>query len=101
MSAPRSAVVGDEHAPGRSHRERTLHGRDGHLGSHRNDDHVAPVALDELDRALEPVLVAGVEGTVGSLTHEQMVGAEGRSALRLGHPFDEDGDVHGHDASGC
>jgi hypothetical protein len=30
-----------------------------------------------------------------------MVGAEGRGALWLGHTLDEDGDVHGHDASGC
>ena len=95
VSAPRKRVVGHQHPARGPHREPAADGGHGDLGTHRDEHDLAAVALDELQRALEPVLVAGVERSVGAFAHEQMVLAEPGRALRLGNPLDQHGDVHG------
>ncbi len=87
-------VIGHEHPARGTHRETAPHRGHGYLGAHRHEHDLAAVAFHELQRALEPVLVARVERTIGALANQQMVLAETGCALWLGNPLDQHGDVH-------
>ncbi len=81
----------------RSHRERSLDRRDRLVGTHGDGDDVGALGLRQLERELEPVLVAGVERTLGG-ADQPMVGPELRRPLRVRDELREDDDVHGRPA---
>ena len=65
------------------------------------DGDLAAVALDELERQLEAVLVAGVEGALDPAAHQEVIGAERRGPLRVRHVLRADDHVHGGSLPGA
>ena len=82
-----------------AHRERALHAGERLLGPHRDDGDLTVARLGQLQRQLEPVLVAGVQRAVAGVANEQVVGPELGRARRVGDELRADGDVHGADAT--
>ena len=83
----------------RAHRKTALDTGERLGRAHRDDGHLAAARLDELERELEAVLVAGVERAVAGVTDQEVVGSERRGARRVGDEFREHGHVHAADAT--
>ena len=62
---------------------------------------LAAVALDELERQLETVLVARVEGALDPAADQEVIGAERRGPLRVRHVLRADDHVHGGSLPGA
>ena len=84
-----------EDAGVRAHRQAFADRAAGDLGAHRDERDLATVGLDQPQRGLDGVLVTRIEGAVDALTHQQVVLAERRGALGLGHVLHEHDDLHG------
>jgi hypothetical protein len=88
-------LVADVHGLVRPHRQRLADRLGGALGSHRQDGHVAPDRLFDLERFLDGVLVHLVDDVVRRTALDSVVGRAQRAfGTRVRDLFDQYDDVH-------
>src|SRR5437763_1500307 len=98
FSTPRSEAdtfqrrVGDQDATVRAHRQSLADRVPGALGAHRDEDHLPPVRLLELEPLFDAALVAGVEDHL-LLARDGVVSLEGKGGVGIRNLLDGDDDL--------